>query len=244
MAKTRYALATMGKGKKASRVVVSGVAKNILEAMCSGASTYQALMDSGIPRNSVYMAVKRLRDAGFVVSEPIARRFLSGVARTVSADALALFAQLFLMRQELDVFGKGEILGRMTRLLKHTRKVVSADALALALRVIIDNLDECLIDDSGDAAEHMEEDLAWTIRCLIDAKYKKAAKGLYAITTAFCKLTGVLLPTDLQKNASLFVNVGLRVDVAVILASQLSSQREAPALSRDFLLAAVDENNA
>lgn len=69
MAATRYALATMGKGKKASRVVVSGVAKDILEAMCSGASTYQALMESGIPRNSVYMAVKRLRDAGFVVSE-------------------------------------------------------------------------------------------------------------------------------------------------------------------------------
>lgn len=176
--------------------------------------------------------------------EPVVRRFFSGAARMVSAEALALFAQLFLMRQELDIFGKSEIIARMARLLKHTRKVVSAEALALAIRVIIDNLDECVSDYSGDAAESMEEDLAWTISCLADAKYKKAAKGLYEIASAFCVLTGALLPTSLQKNASLFVNVGLRVDVSVMLAAQLASQREAPVLSRDFLLAAVDENSA
>lgn len=176
--------------------------------------------------------------------EPVVRRFFSGAARMISAEALALFAQLFLMRQELDIFGKSEIIARMARLLKHTRKVVSAEALALAIRVIIDNLDECVSDCSGDAAESMEEDLAWTISCLTEAKYKKAAKGLYEIASAFCVLTGALLPTSLQKNASLFVNVGLRVDVSVMLAAQLASQREAPVLSRDFLLAAADENSA
>lgn len=205
-------------------------------------STLAEALTSSFPRSSFEIeapaAVIKL------IVEPIARRFLSGAAHTVSADALALFAQLFLIRQELDIFGKGELIARMARLLKHTRKVVSVDALVLAIRVLVENLDECSRDDSGAAAEVMEEALGWTRSYLIDARYKKAAKGLYEITSAFCALTGVLLPTDLQKNASLFVNVGLRVDVSTMLASQLASQREAPSLSRDFLLTAVDGNNA